>query len=149
ADTKRLFQARFTGGGGSEGELSQIEAQYQTPPAAVSSPEQQIAAQENPISLLLGRYSPTIPRGQAIDELVATAIPAGLPSELLERRPDILQAEQNLVSANANIGVAKSLYFPSISVTGLLGSVSTATSDFLTGPSKAWTVAADLTGPIF
>jgi multidrug efflux system outer membrane protein len=144
-----LFQARFAGGVVSEVELSQIESQYQTALAAIPSFEQQVAAQENLMSVLLGRNPGPIPRGKPIDQLVAPAIPAGLPSELLERRPDILQAEQNLVTANANIGVAKSLYFPSISLTGLFGSVSTTTSDFLKAPSKTWSVAADLTGPIF
>jgi multidrug efflux system outer membrane protein len=149
ADTKQLFQARFAGGVVSEVELSQIESQYQTALAAIPAFEQQVAAQENLISVLLGRNPGPIPRGKPIDQLVAPGIPAGLPSELLERRPDILQAEQNLVTANANIGVAKSLYFPSISLTGLFGSVSTTTSDFLKGPAKTWSVAADLTGPIF
>ena len=149
ADTKALFQLRFQGGVVSEVELSQIESQYQTALAAIPSLEQQIAAQENLISVLLGRNPGPIPRGKPIYELVAPAIPAGLPSELLERRPDILQAEQNLVAANANIGVAKSLYFPSISLTGLFGSVSTSTSNFLKEPSRTWSVAADLVGPIF
>jgi outer membrane protein, multidrug efflux system len=149
ADTKALFQLRFQGGVVSEVELAQIESQYQLALAAIPSLEQSIAAQENLISVLLGRYPGAIPRGKPIDELVPPAIPAGLPSELLERRPDILQAEQNLVSANANIGVAKSLYFPTISITGLFGSVSTAASDFLTGPARAWSVGAGLAGPIF
>ena len=149
ADTKKLFQARFAGGVVSEVELSQIESQYQTALAAIPSFEQQVAAQEGLISVLLGRNPGDIPRGKTIDELAAPPIPAGLPSELLERRPDVLQAEQNLVTANANIGVAKSLYFPSISLTGLFGSVSTTTGEFLKAPSKTWSVAADLTGPIF
>jgi multidrug efflux system outer membrane protein len=149
ADTEDLFRARFKGGVVSEVELSQIESQYQTALAAIPSIEQSIAAQENLLSVLLGRNPGEIPRGKTIDELIAPAIPGDLPATLLERRPDILQAEQNLVSANANIGAAKALYFPSISLTGSLGSVSTATKDFLTGPSKAWTVAANLTGPIF
>jgi len=149
ADTKQLFQLRFAGGVVSEVELSQIESQYQTALAAIPSLEQQISAQENLIAVLLGRNPGAIPRGKSIDELIPPTIPAGLPSELLERRPDLLQAEQILVAANANIGVAKSLYFPSISVTGLLGSLSTAAGDFLTGPSRTWTVAAGLAGPIF
>jgi outer membrane protein, multidrug efflux system len=77
------------------------------------------------------------------------AFRAALPSSLLERRPDILQAEQTLVAANANIGVAKSLNFPTLSLTGLLGSVSTAFGDFLSGPATAWSVAGGLAGPIF
>jgi multidrug efflux system outer membrane protein len=149
ADTKQLFQLRFAGGVVSEVELAQIESQYQTALAAIPSFEQQIAAQEGLISVLLGRNPGDIPRGKTIDELIAPAIPAGLPSELLERRPDILQAEQNLVAVNANIGVAKSLYFPSISLTGLFGSVSTTTGEFLKAPSKTWSLAADLAGPIF
>jgi multidrug efflux system outer membrane protein len=149
ADTKQLFQLRFTGGVVSDLELSQIESQYQTALAAIPSLEFQVATQENLISVLLGRNPGAIPRGKSIDELIPPAIPAGLPSELLERRPDILQAEQNLVAVNANIGVAKSLYFPSISITGLFGSLSTAAGSFLTGPARTWTVAADLAGPIF
>ena len=149
ADTKELFQLRFAGGVVSEVELAQIESQYQLALATIPSLEQQIAAQENLISVLLGRNPGAIPRGKSIDELVPPAIPAGLPSELLERRPDILQAEQNLVAVNANIGVAKSLYFPSISITGLFGALSTAAGDFLTGPARTWSVGASLAGPIF
>jgi multidrug efflux system outer membrane protein len=149
AETKDLFQLKFQGGVVSEVELAQIESQYQLALATIPSLEQSVAAQENLISVLLGRNPGAIPRGKSIDELVPPDIPAGLPSELLERRPDILQAEQNLVAANASIGVAKSLYFPSISITGLFGSVSTTTSAFLTGPAKAWSVGAGLAGPIF
>ncbi len=72
-----------------------------------------------------------------------------MPSELLERRPDILQAEQNLVAANAGIGAAKALYFPSFSLTGALGSISTAFGAFLTGPAKAWSLALGVAGPVF
>jgi len=133
----------------SQVEVAQVESQYQQALAAIPALEQQIAAQENLISILLGRNPGPIPRGKTIDEFVAPGIPGDLPSTLLERRPDILQAEQNLVAANANIGVAKSLYYPTLSLTGLLGSVSTAFGDFLTGPATAWTLAAGLTGPIF
>jgi multidrug efflux system outer membrane protein len=149
ADTKDLFQLRFQGGVVSEVELAQIESEYQQALATIPSLEQSVAAQENLISVLLGRNPGPIPRGKSIDELVPPAIPAGLPSELLERRPDVLQAEQNLVTANASIGVAKSLYFPSISITGLFGSLSTAAGDFLTGPARTWSVGAGLAGPIF
>jgi multidrug efflux system outer membrane protein len=149
ADTKDLFQLRFKGGVVSEVELAQIESQYQQALAAIPSLEQSVAAQENLISVLLGRNPGAIPRGKSIDELVPPAVPAGLPSELLERRPDILQAEQNLVAANASIGAAKALYFPSISITGLFGSLSTAASTFLTGPAQTWSVGAGLAGPVF
>jgi multidrug efflux system outer membrane protein len=149
ADTARIFDLRFKGGVVSEVELKQVESQYQQALAAIPALEQQIAAQENLISVLLGRNSGPILRGRTLDQFVAPGIPADLPSTLLERRPDILQAEQNLVAANANIGAAKALYFPTLSLTGVLGSVSTAFGDFLTGPATAWTLAAGLAGPIF
>jgi multidrug efflux system outer membrane protein len=149
AGTQRIFDLRFKGGVVSQVEVSQIESQYQQALAAIPSLEQQIAAQENLISVLLGSNPGPIPRGKTIDRLAAPGIPADLPSALLERRPDILQAEQNLVAANASIGVAKSLYFPTLSLTGVLGSVSAAFSSFLTGPATAGLLAAGLAGPIF
>ncbi len=148
-DTLRIFELRFKGGVVSEIELRQIESQYQQALAAIPSLELQVASVENLLSLLLGRQSGPIPRGLTIDQLVAPEIPGDLPSTLLERRPDILQAEQTLVAANANIGAARSLYFPTLSLTGLLGSVSTALDDFLTGPATAASIAAGLSGPIF
>ncbi len=149
ADTLRLFELRFQGGVVSQIELEQIRSQYQQALAAIPSLEQQVAAQENLISILLGRNPGPIPRGRTIDELGVPEIPAGLPSTLLERRPDILQAEQTLVAANAEIGVARSLYYPTISLTGLLGSASVALGDFLSGPSSVVQAVAGLTGPIF
>jgi multidrug efflux system outer membrane protein len=147
--TLDLFQKRFRAGVVSQVEVSQIRSQLQQAQAAIPAIEQQIAAVENLLSLLLGRNSGPIARGQPIDRLVAPLVPADLPAALLERRPDILQAEQNLIAANANIGAAKALYYPSISLTGLLGSVSTAFGSFLTGPATTWSVAAGVTGPIF
>ena len=144
-----LFELRFQGGVVSQVEVLQVQSQYQQALAAVPSLEAQVAAQENLISILLGRNPGPVARGKTIDQLVAPAIPADLPSALLERRPDILEAEQQLVSANASIGAAKALYFPNISITGLLGSVATATSAFLTGPAAIGMIAAGLSGPIF
>jgi outer membrane protein, multidrug efflux system len=149
ANTQRIFELRYKGGAVSRQELSQIQSQYQQALAAIPALEQQIAAQENLIAALLGRNPFPIPRGKAIDELRIPAIPAGLPASLLERRPDILQAEQLLVAANANIGAAKALYYPQFSLTGTLGSVSAAFGDFLSGPAAAWTVAAGVAGPLF
>jgi multidrug efflux system outer membrane protein len=148
-DTRQIFDLRFKGGVVSQVEVAQVESQYQQALAAIPALERQIEAQENLISILLGRNPGPIPRGRTIDQLAAPGIPGDLPSTLLERRPDILQAEQNLVAANANIGAAKALYFPTLSLTGVLGSVSTAIGDFLTGPATAWSVAAGLAGPIF
>ena len=148
-DTRQLFELRLRGGVISDVEMAQIESQYQQALAAIPALEFSIAQQENLISILLGRNPGPIARGKSIDELAPPSIPAGLPAELLERRPDILQAEQNLVAANANIGATKALYFPSFSLTGAFGWVSTAASDFLTSPSKAWTAALGVTGPLF
>ena len=88
-------------------------------------------------------------RGKPLDHLVLPAVPAGLPSQLLERRPDIRQAEQNLIAANARIGVAKAQYFPTISLTGLFGVQSTDLSSLFTGPARTWTYALPIAAPIF
>ena len=148
-ESVRIFDLRYKAGIVSQSEVSQIESQYQQALAAIPAIGQQIAATENLISILLGSNPGPIPRGRSIDQLVAPLIPADLPSALLERRPDILQAEQNLVAANANIGAAKAQYYPSISLTGALGSASTAFGNFLTGPASLWQLAAGLTAPIF
>lgn len=148
-ETKRIFDLRFKAGIVSQTEVSQITSQYQQALAAIPQISQQVAAQENLISVLLGRNPGPIARGKSIDQLVPPQIPEDLPSTLLQRRPDIVAAEQNLVAANANIGVARSLYFPTISLTGLLGSASTATGNFVTGPASTWALVAGLTGPIF
>jgi multidrug efflux system outer membrane protein len=149
AGTLRIFELRFNGGVVSQVELSQVQSQYQQALASIPALEQRVAAQENLISILLGRNPGPIPRGKTVDQLVTPEIPAGLPSTLLERRPDILQAEQELVAANAQIGAAKALYFPTISITGLLGSASATMGNFLTGPAAVGSLAAGITGPIF
>ena len=148
-ETARIFELRFRAGAVSQTEVVQIRSQYLQALAAIPAFQQQIAAQENLISILLGRNPGPIPRGKTIDQLVAPLIPADLPSALLQRRPDILQAEQNLVAANANVGATRALYYPSVSITGLLGSVSTAFSSLFTGPASAGLIAAGVSGPIF
>ncbi|HTM62049.1 MAG TPA: efflux transporter outer membrane subunit [Burkholderiales bacterium] len=145
----RLFEARHRGGTVSELERSQVESQYRQAQAAVPSFERQVAQQENLLSVLLGRNPGAIPRGKPIEQLMDPVIPPGLPATLLERRPDVLQAEQNLRVANASIGVAKSLYFPTLSLTGLLGFSSTSLSDFAKSSSGTGALAAALAGPIF
>jgi len=149
AGSLQLFELRHKGGAVSEVERSQVESQYQQAQAAVPSFERQVAQQEDFLSVLLGRNPGDIPRGKTIEELLEPAIPPDLPASLLERRPDILQAEQNLHAANAQIGVAKSLYYPTLSLTGLLGLSSTSLSDFAKGSSGTGYLAATLTGPIF
>jgi multidrug efflux system outer membrane protein len=131
-------------------DVRQSEQLVYTAAAEVPDLERQIAQQENAISILLGKNPGDIPRGLALTEQPhAPEVPVGLPSSLLERRPDILQAEQNLVAANAEIGVAKAAYFPQISLTGTAGYQSAALSNLFSGPSGVWNVAASLTQPIF
>ena len=147
-ETARIFDLRFKAGIVSKTEVMQITSQAQQAKAAIPAFEQAIAAQENLISILLGRNPGPIARGKTIDQLITPQIPSDLPTTLL-RRPDILQAEQNLVAANANVGATKALYFPNISITGLLGSVSTAFSDLFTDPASAMFIGASVTGPVF
>ena len=148
-ETVKLFGLRRQGGVVSQIELAQVRSQHLQALAAVPALERQVAAQENLLSILLGRNPGPVERGKALDELSAPGIPAELPASLLERRPDILQAEQNLVAANAQIGVAKSLYYPTFSLTGVLGSASAALSDFLSSPSAVAHASAGLSSPLF
>jgi multidrug efflux system outer membrane protein len=145
----KLFELRFKGGNISEMELSQVKSEYYVALAAIPDLEKRIRQQENLLNLLLGRNPGPVKRGKTIDEVSLPAIPAGLPSDLLARRPDIRQAEQALIAANARIGVAKAQYFPTISLTGIFGSSSTELSDLFSGPAKTWNYAGTLAGPIF
>lgn len=112
--------------------------------------EQRIQQQENLLSILLGRYPEAIPRGKVLTEQFHPPhIPAGIPSSLLERRPDIVQAEQQLIALNAQVGVARAAYFPQIVLTGSGGTQSTALAGLFSGPAGIWTFAAGLTQPLF
>jgi multidrug efflux system outer membrane protein len=112
--------------------------------------ERQIAQQENAISLLMGNNPGDIPRGLRLTEQPhAPEVPSGVPSALLERRPDIRMVEENLIAANAQIGVARAAYFPQISLTGSAGFESPALTSLFTGPAGVWTLAASVTQPIF
>ncbi|MDR2549933.1 MAG: efflux transporter outer membrane subunit [Desulfobulbus sp.] len=144
-----LFQERFNGGIVSDLELSQNRSQYQEALASIPPLEKAIAQQENSLCVLLGRNPGPIARGKTIDELILPAVIAGIPSDLLERRPDIRQAEQNLIAANAQIGVAKAAYFPTISLTGALGTASGELSDLFKGPSRIWQYSVPVAMPIF
>ncbi|TDN57825.1 efflux transporter outer membrane subunit [Paraburkholderia sp. BL10I2N1] len=149
ADSVHVFTLRFHGGEVSQMELAQSQSEYQAALATIPQLESQIAVQEDALAVLLGRNPEPIVRGRELDALAAPTIPAGLPSDLLERRPDVLQAEQNLVAENALIGAARALYFPSISLTGLFGSVSTEFSKLFTGPARVWSFAGSVSLPIF
>jgi multidrug efflux system outer membrane protein len=148
-DSYKLFKLRFEGGVISELELNQVKSEYEAALAAIPQLEKTITQQENALSVLLGRNPGAIPRGKTIDELILPAVPAGLPSDLLMNRPDIRQAEQDLVAANARIGVARAQYFPTISLTGLFGWASTDLSDLFSGPAKTWSWAVPVAVPIF
>ncbi len=144
-----LFKLRYEGGIINEMELAQSRSEYEQAMATIPQIQKFIALQENAISVLLGQNPGPVPRGKSIDDLKLPMIPEGLTSELLERRPDIKQAEQNLIAANARIGVAKAAYFPAISLTGLFGFASSDFSDLFTGSAKVWQYSAPITAPIF
>jgi outer membrane protein, multidrug efflux system len=144
-----LFKLRFEYGIVSELEVSQTKSQYEQALSNIPFFEKTIAQQENALCVLLGRNPGPIPRGKTIDQLNLPDVPAGLPSGLLANRPDIQQAEQDLVAANANIGAAKAQYFPSISLTGLFGFASSDLGKLFYGPAKIWSFGAPIAAPIF
>ena len=149
AESLRLFELQFAYGQVSQMTVAQARSQYETAAAAVPPLESQIAQTENALCTLLGRNPGPIVRGKTLAELVPPAIPSGLPSQLLERRPDLAQAEQDLIAANAQIGAARALYFPTISLTAALGTQSSEFSDLFTGPARVWQYSGSFTGPIF
>ena len=145
----KFFELQFKYGQTSEMTVAQARSQYETAAAQIPQIQQQIVQLENALSLLAGRNPGPIPRGKSLVELTAPAVPGGLPSQLLERRPDIMQAEQQLIAANAQIGAAKALYFPSISLTGAFGGSSSELSNVFNGSAKTWNFTGSVTGPIF
>jgi multidrug efflux system outer membrane protein len=148
-ESYKLFKLRYEGGVISELELNQVKSEYEQALATIPQIEKQVAFQENGLSVLIGRNPGPIFRGKNMDELVLPAVPAGLPSDLLTKRPDIRQVEQSLVAANARIGVARAQYFPSISLTGLFGWSSSDLSNLFKGVSNVWSWGGSLTAPIF
>jgi outer membrane protein, multidrug efflux system len=149
ADSVRLFELQHKYGQVSLMTVQQARSQYETAAATIPQVEIQIVATENALSILLGRNPGPITRGRPLAELAMPTVPAGLPSQLLERRPDLRQAEQNLIAANAQIGAAKALYYPNISLTGSYGKTSNELSDLFKGPSNAWSYGGSIIGPIF
>jgi multidrug efflux system outer membrane protein len=145
----QLFKDRFEGGTVSELELAQAKSAYEASLVTIPQVEASIGQAEDALSVLLGRNPGPIRGGLRLAQMKLPPVPAGLPSELLERRPDLRQAEQQLVAANALIGAARAQYFPTISLTGLLGSVSSAFSDLFSGPAKAWSYGIGATVPVF
>ena len=148
-ESLRIFELRFKEGFSSAVELNMIRSEYEQALAKISFYEKTIPQLENNLSVLLGRNPGPIRRGKTIDELAWPIVPSGLPSDLLARRPDIRQAENDLVAANARIGVAKALYYPSISLTGVFGFSSTDLSKLFQGASQAWSWGVPVAAPIF
>ena len=141
-DNLRLTTLRKNRGAATGLDVHQAEQLLYTATAQIAATERAIAQTENALSLLLGESPQEIPRGKTLEQLaVPLEIPAGLPSALIDRRPDIREAEQNLIAANAEIGVAKAAYFPQINLTGFLGGQSRALQNLFTGPARQWTGA--------
>ena len=145
-----IIRNRERGGLGTLLEVRQGEQLVYAAAQVIPEVEQLIEQTENQLSLLLGGSPAGAARGLSLtDQEQPPAVPAGLPSDLLDRRPDILAAEQNLVAANATVGVAKAAYFPRISLTGFLGFQSDALSNLFSGPARIWQFAPQVTQPIF
>ena len=131
-------------------DVRQAEQLVYTAATQIADQERRIEQQENLISILMGNNPAAIPRGiELTDQPHAPEVPAGLPSSLLERRPDIRQAEQQMIAANAQIGVARAAYFPQISLTAALGFQSSSLTNLFSGPSGLWSFSGSITQPIF
>jgi outer membrane protein, multidrug efflux system len=149
-DTLKLFTQRYEGGVASKLDTSRAEAAQAGAAAAIPEYERQIALQENVISVLLGSNpQPIAHTAKLLDEIVPPDIPVGLPSALLERRPDVLSAEQQVRAANAQVGVAIANFFPQIGLTALLGQASTPLSQITAGSANVWSIAGNFAGPIY
>lgn len=149
-DSLRLTQILADGGATSLLDVRQAEQLVFGAAAAISDLELRMEQEENFISILVGRNPDAVARGRRlVDQPHPPEVPAGLPSSLLERRPDIVQAEQQLVAANAQIGVAKADFFPQISLTAVGGYQSSALTRLFTGPAGLWTFGASAVQPIF
>ncbi len=147
-ETHALFDRRLEAGLASALETSSAEAALAATAASIPDLERRIVAQENRLSFLLGRNPGEVPRGAALeDQPLPPEVPVGIPSDLLERRPDLRQAEQELVAANAEVGLAVADYFPRVSLTGLFGGVAPEVSE-LFGDGKTWSVGGGLLGPL-
>jgi multidrug efflux system outer membrane protein len=148
--TRDLFERKFTGGVSSKLGMLRAEAALASAAAVIPELERRIIATENQLSILLGRPPGPIARGATLrEQSTPPAIPVGVPAQLLERRPDLLEAEQRLIAANALVGVAVAQFLPRIGLTGLAGGVSTDLSDILQKRSSLWSIAGVATTPIF
>jgi outer membrane protein, multidrug efflux system len=145
----RINILRFKEGYISELDVQQTDSEYQRRSAQIPEYERQIAVIENALAVLLGKNPTGFERGVSLDKLKLPAVPAGLPSDLLIRRPDIAKAEQQLIAANAQIGVARAQYFPKISLTGDVGQISAQMGSLFAPGANFWTVGSAILTPIF
>jgi multidrug efflux system outer membrane protein len=149
-ESLQLTQDRQGGGVATLLDLRQAEQLVSTAAETIPTLQQQIEQTENQISLLLGKNPGGVTRGRKfLEQEMPPEVPPGLPSALLERRPDIRAAEEALIAANANIGVAKAAYFPQLSLSGLLGGQSTQLSSLFSGPNSAWSFVPQISQPVF
>jgi outer membrane protein, multidrug efflux system len=149
-ESLRLVEVRAKGGVTSMLDVRQSEQLVYTAAAAIPDLERRIEQQENLISILLGKNPEPVTRGKSlVENAIPPTVPAGLPSSLLGRRPDIQSSEQQLVAANARIGVAKAAYFPQITLTAIGGYQSPALTNLFTGPAGLWNFGGQLVQPIF
>jgi multidrug efflux system outer membrane protein len=149
-DVVRINTIKYKGGDSAISDVYQANLLLQQAEASVILSQQLIAQTENQISILLGRNPGPIARGLSlVDQPHLAVVPTGLPSALLERRPDVRQSEATLIAANANVGVAKAAFFPQISLTGQFGAQSTALSSFLQGPATVWSLAGEVLQPLY
>lgn len=148
-ETVDLFELQLSKGVISQLELSQIESEFERTAATIPALEREIALLENSLSVLLGRAPGPIERGRGIFALDEPAVPAGLPSDLLLRRPDLQAAEQAMIAANERIGVAVANFYPNVSLTGVLGVSSDQLSNLASSSAGLYQLAAGLSGPIF
>jgi len=146
----RINTINFKGGEFAKTDVLQAELLVQQAESQIITLQQSIEQTENAISILLGRNPGPIARGlNLIDQPHAPEIPTGIPSTILKRRPDVREAEMLLVSANANVGVAKAAFFPQFSLTGSFGAQSTSLTSFLQGPATFWSLAGQAVQPLF
>jgi multidrug efflux system outer membrane protein len=149
-ESLRLIRIRQQGGVATQLDVRQAEQLVYSASQTIPDTERRIEQTENQISLLIGKTPGEIPRGKKLTEQEQPpTAPPGLPSALLERRPDIHAAEQRLVASNALIGVARAAYFPQISLTGLLGFQSNQLNGLFSGPARAWSFVPQIGAPIF
>jgi len=149
-DTLDLFTRRYEGGVGDLLAVSRGEAALAQAAATIPDIERLIVFTENRLSILLGRPPGDIPRGAGLAvQTMPPEVPPGLPSQLLERRPDVLQAEQAVVATNANVGVAVANFFPRLGLTGLYGGQSSEIENIVKGTGNVWAIAGSLAGPLF